>query len=106
MIAEAKRVYNNNLMVFNTYQSVRTALQNQIIAAVALTYLHAIKGIDFGFANVEPHTMLAHLQSTYDVLTGLEIEHNRARLAEAWDTSLPIETLWARISFQRWAGYW
>jgi hypothetical protein len=42
--------------------------------------------------------MLAHLQSTYGVLTGLEIEKNRACLSETWDTGSPIETLWAHIS--------
>ena len=31
------------------------------------------------------------------MLTGLEIKQNRARLSEAWNTTSPIETLWARI---------
>jgi hypothetical protein len=98
MIAELKRVYNNDLMVFNTYQAVRSALQNQISTAVEPTYLQAIKDVDFGFADVEPHAMLTHLKTTYGVLTGTEIEQNRARLSEAWDTSSPIESLWARIA--------
>lgn len=97
-IAELKRVYNNNLRIFDTYQTVRSALQNQICSAVEPTYLQALKDVDFAFSDVEPHTMLTHLKTTYGVLTGTEIEQNRARLSESWDTSSPIETLWARIT--------
>lgn len=97
-ISEAKRVYKNDLMVFTTYQAVRIALTNQIIQAVEPTYLLALNDVDFGFADVEPYAMLTHLKTTYGVLTGLEIEKNRARLSDSWDTSSPIETLWARIS--------
>jgi hypothetical protein len=97
-IDEHKRVYKNDTMLFTTYQAVRTALTNQIIAAVEPTYLQALNDIDFGFSDVQPYAMLTHLKTTYGVLTGLEIEKNRARLSDAWDTSSPIETLWARIS--------
>ena len=95
--AEHKRVHNNQLMVFQLYQSVRTALINQITAAVDHTFLQALCDADFGFHDVQPYELLAHLKTTYGVLTGLEIEQNRARLAEAWDPTSPIETLWARI---------
>jgi hypothetical protein len=95
---DRKRVHDNNSQAFATYQAVRTALTNQIIAAVEPTYLQTLCDVDFGFADVLPYTMLAHLKNTYGTLTGLEIEQNRARLGEAWDTSSPIETLWARIT--------
>ena len=97
VVAEHKRVYNNNIKVFQKYQSVRNALIQQIIAAVEHTYIQALCDIDFGFHDVHPYELLAHLKTTYGVLTGLEIEQNRARLSEAWDTTSPIETLWARI---------
>jgi hypothetical protein len=97
-IADLKRVYNNELLLFTTYQAVRSALQNQIEAAVEPTYLHIIKNVDFGFADVFPYEMLRHLKTTYGVLTGIEIEQNRAKLTENWDTSSPIESLWARIA--------
>lgn len=95
---DRRRVHENRSQAFATYQAVRTALTNQIIAAVEPTYLQALCDVDFGFSDVLPHTMLAHLKTTYGTLTGLEIEQNRARLGEAWDTSSPIETLWARIT--------
>ena len=96
-VNELKRVYDNRLVVFQLYQSVRTALINQITTAVEHTYLQALCDVDFGFHDVHPYQLLAHLQTTYGVLTGLEIEQNRARLSEAWDPTTPIETLWARI---------
>ena len=96
-VNEFKRLHNNRVEVFQLYQAVRTALINQITTAVEPTYLQALCDVDFGFHDVHPYRLLAHLQTTYGVLTGLEIEQNRARLAEAWDTTTPIETLWARI---------
>jgi hypothetical protein len=97
-IADLKRVYLNELMLFTTYQAVRSALQNQIAAAVEPTYLQIINDVDFGFSDVLPHEMLRHLKTTYGILTGTEIEQNRAKLTENWDTSSPIESLWARIA--------
>ena len=97
VVAELKRVYNNNLSVFPVYQSVRNALIQQIISAVDHTYIRALCDIDFGFHDVYPYELLEHLKTTYGVLTGLEIEQHGARLSKAWDTSSPIETLWARI---------
>jgi hypothetical protein len=76
-IADLKRVYNNEILLFTTYQAVRSALQNQIEAAVDPTYSQIIKDVDFGFADVLPYEMLRHLKTTYGVLTGTEIEQNR-----------------------------
>jgi hypothetical protein len=42
--------------------------------------------------------MLRHLKTTYGILTGTEIEQNRAKLTEKWDTSSPMESLWACIA--------
>ena len=46
VVAEHKRVYNNNIKVFQKYQSVRNALIQQIIAAVEHTYIKALCDID------------------------------------------------------------
>jgi hypothetical protein len=80
---------NATTVAFNTYHAVRIALTNQIIAAVERTYLHVLNDADFGFADVMPYTMLAHLKTTYSTMTWLEIEQNRAKLAADWDTSSP-----------------
>lgn len=95
---EVRRLHDHNSMVFGTYQSVRNALTNQILAAVEPTYLLALCDADFGFVDVLPSVMLTHLKSTYGTLTGGEIELNRAQLSAAWDTTSPIESLWARIT--------
>ena len=96
--SELKRVHDNELVAFSTYQAVRTALINQIILAVEPTYIQALCDADFGFADVPPSRMLTHLKTTYGTLTGLDIEKNRARLSETWDPTSPIETLWARVT--------
>ena len=97
-IAENIRRYNHAVSSYQTYQAVRTALQNQIISAVDPTYLQALCDSDFAFADVAPYQMLAHLKSTYGKMTGVEVEQNRARLSESWDPTSPIEDLWARIT--------
>ena len=97
-IANTVRNYNQSVVSYHTYQAVRTALQNQIISAVAPTYLQALCDADFGFSDVEPYVMLAHLKTTYGKMTGIEVEQNRARLSESWDPTSPIEDLWARIT--------
>ena len=95
---EVRRLHDHDSLVFATYQSVRNALTNQILAAVEPTYLLALCDADFGFSDVLPSTMLTHLKTTYGQLTGLEIERNRARLSAAWDPASPIESLWGRIT--------
>lgn len=97
-ITDLKRVYENELLSFNTYQFVRTELVKQITTAVESTYLQTLCDADFGFADVTPAAMLTHLKTTYGVMTGIEIEKNRARLSEAWDTATPIENLWTNIT--------
>jgi hypothetical protein len=76
MIAESKRVYNNDLMVFNTYQSVRTALQNQITAAVDPTYLLAINDTDFGISDVPPYA-ICHADPFKNHVRGIDGIGNR-----------------------------
>lgn len=97
-ILEARRIHFNNLTLYNTYKTVRTSLQKQILAAVDAVYLRALKNVNFGFSNVEPYTMLTHLKSKYGVLTLREVQLNRDKLNEAWDPSSPMENLWDRIT--------
>jgi hypothetical protein len=51
-IADLKRVYHNDMLIYTTYQIFPFALQNQIAAAVEFTYLQAINDVDFGFSDV------------------------------------------------------
>ena len=96
-IADLKRIHDNQHSLFTTYTAVRTALLNQITDAVGPMYIAALAHDNFGFARVEPRTMLAHLVTTYGTMTGQEIESNRKSLSNAWDPTTPIESLWAHI---------
>jgi hypothetical protein len=95
--SEFRRVHLNRATAFNTYHAVRIALQNQILASVERTYLQALSHNTFGFTDVLPYVMLTHLKINYGTMTGHEVEQNRTRLGETWDTATPIETLWERI---------
>jgi hypothetical protein len=70
----------------------QTCLQQHFEGYQHVLCLHTINDIDFGFSNVEPNIILAHLQTTYGVLMVLEVEHNHTRSSEAWDTRSPIKT--------------
>jgi hypothetical protein len=60
--------------------------------------LRELENADFGFADVTPAMLLAHLESIYAVLTPEALEANRNSLSDAWNPDLPIENLWIKIS--------
>jgi hypothetical protein len=98
IIHEVQRTHKVAVDNFKLYQSVRTALVQQIIAAVETTYLSALYDVDFGYSDVDPREMLTHLKTQYAILTIKEIEENRAKLSEPWDVTSPIESLWKNIA--------
>jgi hypothetical protein len=67
-IAENIRLFNQVLTDHTLYHRVATELKAQVLAAVDNMYLHELEDVDFGFADVTPHTMLQHLQTTYGTL--------------------------------------
>ncbi|MCK7513584.1 MAG: hypothetical protein MZV70_62555 [Desulfobacterales bacterium] len=72
--------------------------------ALHARYLRALADPDFGFADVSPAALLAHLKTTYGVITREELETNRARLSAEWNPDSPLEDLWLRIAeIQRFA---
>jgi hypothetical protein len=95
---EIKRVHEADSTAFTTYHAVRNSLVKQIVTALDPTFIAALKDVDFGFADVLPRDMLAHLKNTYGNLTGAEIEANRARMSDPWDPNSPIESLWSHIT--------
>ena len=97
VIADLKRIHDNAQSLFRTYTAVLTALFHQINNAVGHMYIAPLADDIFGFARVEPRTLLEHLATTYGTMTGQEIESNRKSLSNTWDPTTPIESLWAHI---------
>jgi hypothetical protein len=97
-IAEAIRAYNQAIADVTLYNRLSAALTAQIITAVNASFLSALDDPDFGFSDVTPRAMLAHLRTEYGTMTPEELEHNRAALSEPWNLDDPIEDLWAKIA--------
>ena len=105
-LAESIRAYNQALADVSLYSRLRAALTAQILAAVSDSFLSALEDPDFGFSDVTPRAMLAHLQLKYGTITPEELETNRAALSEAWNLDDPIEDLWKKIAnIQRVAAF-
>jgi hypothetical protein len=96
-ITETNRQYAYDLSEHTRYLSVREELKRQILNAVAPRYLSILEDADFGYADVGPNAMLAHLQTTYGAVTNEEIEANRAQLSTDWNPDEPMEHLWLRM---------
>ena len=73
------------------------ALKNQLIAAVDELYLKAIQDRVTEYTNITLYAMLQHLYDTYGKITEDKLEQNRQEMMQAYDVSLPIETLFAQI---------
>jgi hypothetical protein len=97
-IAEAIRAYNQAIADVTLYNRLSAALTAQIITAVNASFLSALDDPDFGFSDVTPRAMLAHLRTEYGTMTPEELEHNSAALSEPWNLDDPIEDLWAKIA--------
>jgi hypothetical protein len=93
-IAETIRLFNQNLKEHALYNEVATALKAH---AVDNTYIRELEDATFGFADVTPHAMLDHLDTTYAVLTPEALETNRTSLSDGWNPDELLENLWRKI---------
>lgn len=96
-ITEANRQYDHVLTMHTTYTTVQSELKKQILTAVNSRYLSVLEDNDFGFADVTPQAMIAHLLATYGIVTPDDIEANRLTLSAPWNVDEPVEELWLRI---------
>jgi hypothetical protein len=97
-IAETIRLFNVSVDEHRLYEKVTAELKQQLLKAVNTRYLQVLEDQDFGFADVSPRIMLAHLQDTYGQVTPDDLEENRKRLSSDWNPDDPIEDVWIRIS--------
>jgi hypothetical protein len=50
-----------------------------------------------GYADISCGIILAHLQTTYGIVTAEDLEENRKKLTDPWNPDWPQEDLWIRI---------
>ena len=49
------------------------------------------------FGNVEPHTIIEHLQNNYGSVTSLDLDENKECMKASWSPPQPIEELYIRL---------
>jgi hypothetical protein len=89
-ITETNCQYAADLYEHTLVLTIAEELKKQLLQAVHARYLHALADPDFGFADVSPAALLAHLKTTYSVITHEELETNRARLSAEWNPDSPL----------------
>jgi hypothetical protein len=97
--AQAHRLYAAKLKEHTDHTVVVEELKKQLLAAVPDTYLAILANDEMGYADVSSISILAHLQTTYGIVTASEdLEANRNTLSDPWNLDWPQEDLWTRIN--------
>jgi hypothetical protein len=96
LITAGNRLYDYSIQRSRTYQSVKSAVRSQILAAINPTYYNTLEDTVFGYANVEVIDLLNHLTNAYADVNASDLEKNRAQLANPWNPDEPMEKLWKR----------
>ena len=97
-MTEANRRYDFALTTYVEFASMRDHLKAQLITAVGDTYIQILSDEIFGFANVIPRDIIAHLVVTYGVRTVEDLETNRDKVKSDWNPDTDIEHLWKRAA--------
>ena len=97
-ILAADRTYDKAVEAASTAHRVKVDLQKMLLDAIGHTYLQQLEDDVFGFSDVTPQTIMAHLETTYGTMNQEDIEKNRETLSEVWSPEDPIEDLWTRIT--------
>ena len=96
-ITENNRVYDKAKEDYATYQQVHESLRQLLLTAVDPLYYQSLEDDEFGYADVDTPTIIAHLVTTYGTITATDLVTNRNSLADAWNPDEPFENLWKRI---------
>jgi hypothetical protein len=97
-IIEANRQFDKNSKEYSIHASVTAALRNQQLLAVDGTYYKELEDDEFGYVDILPKAILAHLTTHYGTRSSTDLEDNRDKLKSPWSPDDEIETLWTRVS--------
>jgi hypothetical protein len=92
-ISATNRAYDQSMTDFNTCQTVKESVKQQILNAVDNIYLQDLEDDVFGYANTTIIQFLQHLRRTYGLLTANDLETNRNKMTEPWNPNEPFENI-------------
>ena len=67
------------------------------MGAVLIIYIQKLSDPITKFGNIEPHTIIEHLQDNYGTVTSLDLDENEWHTKAPWSLPLPIEQLYIRL---------
>jgi hypothetical protein len=83
-ISANKHRWDEATNAFKTYNTVQSALKNQIIMVFEPMYLEILNDDLVGFANTTARDMIDHLFLYYGSITVVDIEQNFENMCKAW----------------------
>ena len=83
---------------YSQYHNTSRCLVKQIIAAVPMIYIEELSHPITKFGNIEPHTIIDHLQVNYGTVTALDLDENEQRMRTPWAPPQPIEEMYRRLT--------
>ena len=87
----------SELKQYNLCNAISNSLKKIVINVIDNEHLEALNHTITGFASVEVRDMISHLFKTYDRFTSGQLDGARAKAAEPWDPSVPIQSLFSKI---------
>lgn len=97
-VTELTRIYNETRQIYQLYNYVCTTIKNQIIAAIDLDYINALRQHRLGFANVTTLQLIGYLQDEYGAPNANDHETYRNQLSEARNPDEPIQKFFNKVA--------
>jgi hypothetical protein len=82
-LSAARHVWEEAVLTFPTFNTVKQALKKQIITVFEPMYLDILNDDMVGFANISAREILDHLFMTYGNTTSVDLEHNFEQIHRA-----------------------
>ena len=89
--------YKEQQRALREYLSVDAKLKQLIIQAVDDTYFTALEDPEVGLGPITSKQLLAYIITEYGAVTLEDLDENREKLNEPWNSEQPIRMLWDRI---------
>jgi hypothetical protein len=89
-ISVARRIWEEDIQMYQTCASVQQALKKQIISVFEPMFLDILNNNMVGYANISAREMLDHLFETYGNITAVDLEINFEHMCRAWDPQQPV----------------
>ena len=90
-------IFKEQQRALREYLAVDAKLKQLIVQAVDDTYFTALEDPEVGLGPITSSQLLAYIVSEYGNVTLEDLDENREKLNEPWNSEQPIRMLWDRV---------